>query len=143
MMASSKQSFVNVLAEGSGSSIVVVVGGADEAVETTNGEIRLVLEKRKGFVREAMMAGAKLVPVLAFGENDLYDVQHFAPDHLVTQIQKFIKKSMTFSAPVFVSWDLVKMHPHFPPTIHGLAPHDSGDEVSFSSTSALCLTAGQ
>ena len=101
MLASSKESFENVLSQGSGSSVVVVVGGADEAVETTNGEIRLVLEKRKGFVREAIKSGARLVPVLAFGENDLYEVQHFAPDHLITQIQKFVKKTFTFSAPVF------------------------------------------
>jgi len=32
-----------------------------------------VLAKRKGFVRVALEAGASLVPVIFFGENDLYD----------------------------------------------------------------------
>ena len=48
--------------------------------------MHLVLEKRKGFVREAIAAGACLVPVLAFGENDLYHTIHLEPDSLGSQV---------------------------------------------------------
>ena len=41
--------------------------------------MHLVLERRKGFVREAIAAGASLVPVLAYGENDLYHVGRAEP----------------------------------------------------------------
>jgi hypothetical protein len=39
-----------------------------------NHTIDLVLEKRRGFVREAIRANARLVPVIGFGESDLYQV---------------------------------------------------------------------
>lgn len=41
-----------------------------------------VLSKRKGFVRIALQTGAKLVPVIGFGENDLYDVEQPGPIRL-------------------------------------------------------------
>jgi 2-acylglycerol O-acyltransferase 2 len=72
LLNASKATFRHVLAKGPGSAVVVVVGGAKEATYVEPGEMHLVLEKRRGFVREAMMAGAALVPVIAFGENDVY-----------------------------------------------------------------------
>lgn len=69
---SERTTFRNVLGRGPGTCLVVVVGGAKEATYVEPGEIRLVLENRKGFVREAIISGADLVPILAFGETDLY-----------------------------------------------------------------------
>ena len=43
-------------------------GGAEESMAVIEKGMHLVLEKRKGFVREAIRAGASLVPVLAYGE---------------------------------------------------------------------------
>ena len=48
--------------------MVVVVGGAAESMLAHEGHIELVLKHRRGFVREAIMADASLVPVLGFGE---------------------------------------------------------------------------
>lgn len=47
--------------------------------------IMQVLAKRKGFVRIALQTGAKLVPVIGFGENDLYDVKEPGPMRLWLQ----------------------------------------------------------
>ncbi len=48
--------------------MVVVVGGAAESMLAHEGHIELVLKHRRGFVREAILANASLVPVLGFGE---------------------------------------------------------------------------
>jgi len=52
--------------------MVVVVGGAAESMLAYEGHIELVLKHRRGFVREAILANASLVPVLGFGETNLY-----------------------------------------------------------------------
>ena len=47
----------------------MIVGGAAESLEAFPGQYRLVLRKRKGFIRIALETGASLVPVFSFGEN--------------------------------------------------------------------------
>lgn len=56
-----------------------------------------VLAKRKGFVRIALQTGAKLVPVIGFGENDLYDVQE--PGPLRLWLTKWAKTLFGFTLP--------------------------------------------
>jgi hypothetical protein len=75
--------------------VTVVVGGAEESTIASPGGIDLVLEKRKGFVREAIMSGASLVPVLAFGENDLYATFKYPDDHPITRFQNAVKHHHT------------------------------------------------
>lgn len=53
-------------------SVGLVVGGGREALLARPGALDLVLNKRRGFVRLALQAGASLVPVLTFGETALY-----------------------------------------------------------------------
>lgn len=101
LMCADRRTFRSVLSRGSGSAVAVVVGGAKEATETRQGGMTLVLEKRKGFVREAMAAGASLVPVIAFGENDVYNVQVFPKGHVVHFLQERLRQSFSFSMPIF------------------------------------------
>ena len=56
-----------------GKALVVVVGGAAESMLAHEGHIELVLKHQRGFVREAIIANASLVPVLGFGKL-CYDV---------------------------------------------------------------------
>ena len=51
---------------------MLAVGGATESLYAAPGTMNLVLHKRKGFVRVALQAGAALVPVINFGENETY-----------------------------------------------------------------------
>eukprot|EP01117_Protostelium_nocturnum_P000708 TRINITY_DN1085_c0_g2_i1.p1 TRINITY_DN1085_c0_g2~~TRINITY_DN1085_c0_g2_i1.p1 ORF type:complete len:289 (+),score=113.45 TRINITY_DN1085_c0_g2_i1:222-1088(+) len=53
-------------------SIVIVVGGAAEALDAHPQTNSLTLRKRKGFIKVALRNGVSLVPVFSFGENDLY-----------------------------------------------------------------------
>lgn len=97
---SSKETFRSILASGPGSAIVVVVGGAAESMIVKEGAIQLVLEKRKGFVREAIMGGACLVPIISFGENDVYQIYE-AGDHWVARVQYWVKKVTGVAMPIF------------------------------------------
>jgi hypothetical protein len=56
-----------------------------------------VLNKRKGFVRIALQTGAKLVPVIGFGENELFDVERPGPMRL--WLNKWTKTLFGFTLP--------------------------------------------
>ena len=84
-----------------GRAITIVVGGAAESLDARPNTLRLVLRKRKGFVKLAVRTGADLVPVLAFGENELYDQLRPEGHPLVHRVQLVIKKLLGFTVPLF------------------------------------------
>lgn len=51
---------------------MLAIGGATESLYASPGTMDLVLHRRKGFVRVALQTGASLVPVINFGENEVY-----------------------------------------------------------------------
>jgi 2-acylglycerol O-acyltransferase 2 len=87
--------------EGMGRAITIVVGGARESLDAMPYSLRLVLKSRYGFIKIALRTGSDLVPVLAFGENDLYD--QFLPDEhpRIHKFQLMVKKVMGFTIPLF------------------------------------------
>ncbi|KAI2635137.1 diacylglycerol acyltransferase [Xylaria nigripes] len=101
----SKESIVNILnkggsnGEGMGRGVTVVVGGARESLEAQPGKIRLILRERKGFIKLAVRCGADLVPVLAFGESNLYDQLQPQEHPFMHRIQMFILKVWKFTLP--------------------------------------------
>ncbi|KAE9962715.1 hypothetical protein BLS_010103 [Venturia inaequalis] len=103
----SRESCENILSkggadgEGMGRAITIVVGGARESLETQPGTLRLILNTRKGFVKLAIRTGADLVPVLGFGENDIYEQISPAEHPWVHHGQLFFKKVMGFTVPLF------------------------------------------
>lgn len=68
-----KRSVVTNLTRCPGACVAIVVGGAAEALDARPGWATLTLARRKGFVKMALKTGASLVPVFAFGENDIFD----------------------------------------------------------------------
>ena len=103
----SRESCENILSkggangEGMGRAITIVVGGARESLEATPSSLRLILGRRKGFVKLAIRTGADLVPVLAFGENELYDQVQPEQHPLIHKMQLLVKKFMGFTVPLF------------------------------------------
>ncbi|KAL9603363.1 MAG: hypothetical protein Q9219_001225 [cf. Caloplaca sp. 3 TL-2023] len=103
----SRESCENILSkggangEGMGRAITIVVGGARESLDAQPHSLRLVLKRRKGFVKLAVRTGADLVPVLAFGENDLYEQVTSDSHPLIHKAQIFVKKCMGFTIPLF------------------------------------------
>nr|BBA16946.1 diacylgycerol acyltransferase isoform 2 [Rhodosporidiobolus fluvialis] len=69
----SMKSCQNILRQGPGSSITIVVGGAAESLSAHPGTADLTLKRRKGFIKLAIRQGADLVPVFSFGENDIFE----------------------------------------------------------------------
>jgi len=94
----SRGSCLGNLKRGPGASIMLVVGGARESLETKPGHADLVLSKRKGFVKMALRTGASLVPVFSFGENDVFGVYH-SDGAMSWQLK--MQKKLGFAVPFF------------------------------------------
>ena len=103
----SRESCENILSkggpnkEGMSRAITIVVGGARESLDAQPHSLRLVLKRRKGFVKLAIRTGADLVPTLAFGENELYDQVQPEQHPLIHKAQLVIKKVLGFTVPLF------------------------------------------
>lgn len=80
-------------------SVAVIPGGVDEALlaGAADDKMRLVLKNRKGFVKCALLAGVKIVPVLSFGENALYP-QIFVRS--LAGFQQWQRKTLGFAVPI-------------------------------------------
>ncbi|PWY64281.1 diacylglycerol o-acyltransferase [Aspergillus heteromorphus CBS 117.55] len=87
--------------EGMGRAITIVIGGARESLDALPNTLRLVLKRRKGFIKLAIHTGADLVPVLAFGENDLYEQVRSENHPLIHKLQMLVKSIMGFTIPLF------------------------------------------
>ncbi|KAM0486770.1 hypothetical protein ACHAPX_000033 [Trichoderma viride] len=105
MASVSKESIRNTLTRGGpkndgiGRAVTIVVGGARESLTAQPGALRLILKGRKGFVKMALRTGADLVPVLSFGENDLYDQLTAETHPMVHKFQMFVLKVFKFTLP--------------------------------------------
>jgi len=72
--AASKRGMESLLKIKKGIATVLVPGGARESLNGEKDEIRLVLRKRKGFIKLAIRHGVPLVPTFSFGEQRVYDL---------------------------------------------------------------------
>lgn len=91
---------MKTLSAGGGESVLLVVGGAEESLLSKPGTNDLTLGKRKGFVKLALRAGAPLVPIYGFGENNVYcNLAEGKPK--VQRVLKWLQKKIGF-APVLI-----------------------------------------
>lgn len=58
----------------SGKNILIVPGGAQESIMAYPGTMNLILNRRRGFIRLALKKGVPLVPILSFGESDMFNL---------------------------------------------------------------------
>jgi len=91
----------NILQKGPGNAIMIVVGGAAEALDSHPGSYDLVLARRKGFVRVALENGASLVPVISYGETDVFDQVPNPEGSPLRNFQNSLQKKLGFSMPFF------------------------------------------
>ncbi|KIW51200.1 hypothetical protein, variant [Exophiala xenobiotica] len=103
----SRESIENLLSrgghngEGMGRAVTIVIGGARESLDAKPHSLRLVLKSRKGFVKLAIRTGADLVPVLAFGENELYEQVDSVEHPWIHNLQMVVKRGLGFTVPLF------------------------------------------
>jgi 2-acylglycerol O-acyltransferase 2 len=98
----SKESCNYILEKGNGNSIMLVLGGAKEALDAhPSSEHILTLKNRKGFIKVGLANGASLVPVFSFGENDLYEQISNPRGSKVRQFQMLLQKKLGYSTPFF------------------------------------------
>lgn len=83
-----------------GNSIMLVPGGAQESLLATTGRNELVLEKRRGFVKLALLTGASLVPVYSFGETDVFETVQLAEGSWMANLQLWLQKKLGFAIPL-------------------------------------------
>ncbi|KAH1005902.1 hypothetical protein HUJ04_006805 [Dendroctonus ponderosae] len=68
---------------------VLMPGGAQESYYCKPGQYKIILHKRKGFIKLALKNGTALVPVLSFGETDTFDQ---VEGNTLRKIQENIRK---------------------------------------------------
>ena len=96
----SRQTCGTILRKGGGECILLAVGGAEESLDAHPGTYRLTLKNRKGFVRVALKAGASLVPVMSFGENELWTALPNPDGSKVRNFQESMKRLLKFTFPI-------------------------------------------
>lgn len=82
--------------KGGGKAVFLSVGGAAESYYCRPKQYKLILKNRKGFVRLAMESGAPLVPVISFGETEIFD-QIGDSKSGIRAIQEFFRKFITIA----------------------------------------------
>ncbi|CAK5008029.1 unnamed protein product [Meloidogyne enterolobii] len=71
----------------------IVIGGAEEVLDSKPGSTDLNLMRRLGFCRIALETGASLVPSYSFGENDVYE-QYTHPREFNQKILWFLSTNI-------------------------------------------------
>lgn len=80
--------------------VMLLVGGAEEALYAHRNMYKIVLKQRRGFVRIAMKTGTAIVPIISFGETGIFDQPANPPGSMLRKMQEIIKKH-TGIAPVW------------------------------------------
>jgi len=105
-----------------GTSVSVMPGGIREMMDTEPNTLRIVLGKRRGVFRLALETGTPLVPVLTYGENELFPQERSSwMDTLNTFLYKWFRVAVpTTSSTAFQNWMNLYLHPLDPvPTYIG------------------------
>jgi 2-acylglycerol O-acyltransferase 2 len=101
LISVSKKSCQHILQRGPGSACLIVVGGAAEALLAQPKTNDLIIKKRYGFIKLALTNGSSLVPIMSFGENDLFDQVPNPPGSRIRKFQTIFQRYMSFSPPLF------------------------------------------
>ncbi|KAG2430477.1 hypothetical protein HXX76_010000 [Chlamydomonas incerta] len=110
-----RDTLAHVLSGKPGRAVVLVVGGASEALLAAQGTYDLVLRNRKGFVRVALQTGASLVPVLSYGETDTFHTYIPSPSSRAAAVMRVLKQVFGFSTPLcwgtglFGGWGMIAL----------------------------------
>lgn len=92
-----------------GATVVLCPGGAAEALYAHPGTMKLVMNRRRGFIKLAREANVAVVPVIGFGENEMFptvsigclkDENRTNLQKMIWSVQQYVKDTLSFSTPV-------------------------------------------
>jgi len=98
-VSSSRTSLNYLLSKPGGVAPVLLIGGVPEMDNCRQDEVRLILRKRKGFVKMALRHGAYLVPSFSFGEAGLY--RQPGPGGFIRNLQEKVRKLIGIAPVIF------------------------------------------
>nr|AAW27748.1 SJCHGC01713 protein [Schistosoma japonicum] len=84
-----------------GNFVVVVLGGASEALDSRPGTYVMHINQRYGFFKLALQTGSYLVPCISFGEQSLYRQVSNEKGSLIRWLQDKFTSIFTVSLPIF------------------------------------------
>ncbi|KAH8851407.1 2-acylglycerol O-acyltransferase 2-A isoform 2 [Schistosoma japonicum] len=84
-----------------GNFVVVVLGGAPEALDSRPGKYVFHTNGRYGFFKLALTTGSHLVPCVSFGEPNMFKQVHNPEGSYIRYFQNRFTKMATFSPPLF------------------------------------------
>ncbi|XP_055609792.1 2-acylglycerol O-acyltransferase 2-A-like isoform X2 [Uranotaenia lowii] len=82
--------------------VVIIVGGAAESLNCRPNNYQLILKKRKGFCKIALKTGTPIVPVINFGELDLFDQPSNPPGSRLRRFQEWFKCKTGLAPPAII-----------------------------------------
>jgi 2-acylglycerol O-acyltransferase 2 len=89
-------------------SIILVPGGAAEALHSHPGVLKLHIQNRKGFIRLALDAKVPILPCIGFGESEIFDTVYVHNGMTVWEqwlwfVQQRSMRLLSFSVPIWTS----------------------------------------
>jgi 2-acylglycerol O-acyltransferase 2 len=83
-----------------GQACIVNVASNEEVLDQTAGKIILSIKSRKDFIRASLQTGALIVPVFAFGEENLFEIKGARRGSLLRMIQEIFTRLTIFPFPL-------------------------------------------
>eukprot|EP00091_Calanus_sinicus_P021700 TRINITY_DN6546_c0_g1_i3.p1 TRINITY_DN6546_c0_g1~~TRINITY_DN6546_c0_g1_i3.p1 ORF type:complete len:201 (-),score=46.66 TRINITY_DN6546_c0_g1_i3:35-574(-) len=99
--AATKRGMEALLGKPGGHATVLVVGGAPESLNSDKDKIKLIINRRKGFIKLALRFGVDLVPTFTFGENSIYNVIPSPEGSMIRRVQDYFQNVVGFAPVLF------------------------------------------
>lgn len=84
-----------------GNLLTLVGGGLAEADLSDAQVLKVVVAKRKGFVKKALIHGTHLIPCIAFGENSVFTKLHLVPGSILHRLENTWYRVFKFRHPIY------------------------------------------
>lgn len=86
---------------GSGNLLTICVGGLAEADLSDMEVLKVMVAKRKGFVKKALIHGAHVIPCIAFGENSVFTKIDYPEKSFMYRFETSWHKLFGFKHPTY------------------------------------------
>lgn len=100
LISASEKTILSVVGE-QRNSMLLLPGGASEALCCKRGHYTTLIGRRKGFIRLALKMGVSLIPTIAFGEPEVFDTYTVRDGSLLQKLLTTLQNVAGASFPLF------------------------------------------